>query len=342
MSVLISILAVGLLVFLHELGHFLAARLSGMQIIRFSLGFGSPLVSIHGRNGTVFQVGWLPLGGYVQIRGMNPIEKNDAVDKASYSSASLARRFAVAVAGPATNLIFGWMALWLLFSTGRPIPLNEPVVGEVLTDGSAFEAGIRPGDRIQRIDGLAVATWADLVSAIHQRPGLKTRMDILRPEQGALAVDVTPRAKGTIGLIGILPVMREVKVDPIRASWMSAVEAGRLTAGMARGIIGLVRGNQDNTEVLGPVGIIEMAAGELDAGMLRFIGWLAVMSLMLFLFNLLPLPALDGGRLVFLGIEALLRRPLAPRVEAIVHTAGFFLILGLIAVVTVKDIINLD
>jgi regulator of sigma E protease len=332
---LVVILAFGVLVFVHELGHYLAARASGMRVERFSIGFG-PVIFATKRGETEWAVSAIPFGGYVRIAGMSPEEQVRPDDASAYSNQPAWRRFSVILAGPAMNYI---TAVLLAFAMIATLGIQEPdpraAIGQVVPESAAAQAGLLPGDRVVAVEGAPVETWPELVSAVVASPGRPLRLSVIRGEASApVEVVVVPRDVGGRGQLGVAPAMRDLRAGPAQA----AATAVRLTnqraweslSGLGQVITGKQRG-----ELMGPVGIAQEMARSARAGASQFLTMVWFISIVLAMFNLLPLPALDGGRLVFLGYEIVTRRRVNQRVESFLHMAGFVAIFGLILAVTV-------
>jgi regulator of sigma E protease len=335
MVALVVVLAFGVLVFVHELGHFLAARASGMRVERFSIGFG-PVVFARKRGDTEWAVSAIPFGGYVRIVGMSPEEKVEPGDLGSYSNQPAWRRFGVILAGPAMNYVTAILLAFAMIATlGMQEPDPRAAVGEVVPGSAAAQAGLRSGDRVVAIDGAPVEGWPELVAAVVASPGRPLRLSVVR-EGAAAPVDVvaSPRDAGGRGQLGVAPAMRSVRAGPAEA----VATAVRLTNERAwesvAGLGQVVSGSQ-RAELRGPVGIAQEMARSARAGASQFLTMVWFISIVLAMFNLLPLPALDGGRLVFLCYEIVTRRRVNQRVESFLHMAGFVAIFGLILVVTV-------
>ncbi|MCK9461473.1 MAG: M50 family metallopeptidase [Proteobacteria bacterium] len=338
MSIAISIIALGLLIAFHELGHYAAARLVGMRVLRYSIGFFKPILSwTSKKTGIVYQVGILPLGGFVQIKGMNPFEEGAFEDPDSYQTKSAWRRAAVIAAGPAANFALSFVVLWALFAIGGPMEVDEARVGAVSRGGPAERAGLEPGDRVIELDGRPISTWEELSSNLHESPGKRVELLVERGE-ARRTIAVTPEDKGGMGLIGIGQPSVLVRY-PVHGAAGAAL--GQCTSWISMTFAGLKSWMTEEDSAMspvGPVGIVKMAASSLDVGPAHFIVFVAYLSVMLFLFNLFPLPALDGGRCLVLLGETITRRRLNRTIDAYVNTAGFFLVLGLIAVITVKEV----
>jgi regulator of sigma E protease len=339
MSIAVSIVALGLLVAFHELGHYLAARAVGMRVLRYSIGFLRPILSwTSKRTGIVYQVGALPLGGFVQIKGMNPFEDGAFEDADSYQTKAAWKRAAVIVAGPVANFALAFVALAALFTVGAPVEVNAARVGVVSRGGPAERAGLRTGDAVLAIDGAPLATWDELAGTLNASPGKRLELRVRRGGE-ELRIPVTPERKGDVGLIGIGPPTETVRLpvgEAVVAAWGGCAKAVTTTIGA---LAAWISGAETKMSAVGPVGIVKMAASSLDVGAAHFVAFAAQLSLMLFLFNLFPLPALDGGRCLVLLGEAVARRRLNRKVDAYVNAAGFFLVLGLLAVITVKEIV---
>lgn len=338
MSIFIAILSLGLLVALHEMGHFFAARLSGMKILRFSVGFFHPIASwTSKKTGTIYQLGAVPLGGFVQIKGMNPFEEGAYEDPASYQTKSAWRRASVLFAGPLANLVVAWAVLFGLYMAGNPEPVNESRVGYTVPGEPAAQAGILSGDQVLSLNGKPLATWQDLATALHAHPDKEVTLDIQRGEERIL-FKVTPANKNGIGLIGIGQATRMVYLPPHIAMVAAGIKCYQVIAINVSALASLASGAASDVQPVGPVGIVKMAATTLDSGFRQFLALVAFLSIMLFAFNLLPIPALDGGRAVFLLIEVLTGRAISPRIDVTVNAIGFLLLIGLLAFMSVKEL----
>jgi regulator of sigma E protease len=330
--VLVVVLAFGLLVIIHELGHFALARACRMRVERFSVGFGPVLLRRrHGE--TEWAISAIPFGGYVKIAGMGPGEEIESGDRAAYANQPAWRRFLVILAGPAMNYLFAvLLAAVMLASMGFREPDPSPVVGGVVAGKPADRAGLRPGDRVLAVDGRPVATWGALVAEIEAHPGKPARLTIARG--GApVEIEAVPDAAGAVGKLGIEQPSRVVQVGPAEALVAGARITNQRAGEILSGLGQMVTGRQ-RAELRGPLGIAQEMARSARAGAPAFITIVWFISIALGLFNLLPLPALDGGRLVFLVYEIVTRRRVNQRVENIVHLAGFVALFGLLVAVT--------
>jgi regulator of sigma E protease len=339
MSILIAIFAVGLLIALHEVGHFAIARSMGMKVTRFSIGFFKTLWSWQSKkSGTTYQIGALPLGGFVQIRGMNPFEEDAETDPDAYLNKPVWRRALVLLAGPTANLVIAWLVLFLLYSTtGNPQYVDRSGVGILVPDSPADKAGLESGDEILSLNGETLNTWDDLTSRLRTHPDQPVQLEVKR-EGTTFLVEVTPLSSNGVGKIGIGQPQEVVSLPVHIAAVGAAVKCYQVVVGSISSLVQLVTGETSDVQAVGPVGIVKMAANTLDTGFKEFLALVSYLSLMLFVFNLLPLPALDGGRGALLLYEAVARRRVSPKFDVIVNSAGFFLLIGLLLFMTVRDI----
>ncbi len=329
-------MGLGLLVVVHESGHLLAARASGMRVVRFSIGFGPPLLRYQSKKSeTLYQVALIPFLAYVQIAGMNPFEEIDPDDKTSYANASLFARVFAILAGPLANYLFASVLFLIYFGVGGvPQITNKPIV-DVLDNGPAQAAKMKTGDTITAIDGKKVDSWDSMRQQIVKNPGRAVVFEILRGKQ-QLQLTITPKNDNKEGRIGVGPLTKNVPVSLKQAGKealiMPYVVVKNSIIGLAR-IITL----KDPPDFGGPVRIVNETSKAASEGWLSYVSFLGMLSAYLGGFNALPFPALDGGRLAFLGYEAITRRKPNARIEVVVHALGFAMLLTLIAVVTFSD-----
>ncbi len=330
--VLVAILGLAVLMIVHEAGHLLAARAFGMRVVRFSIGFGPALWRYQARGSeTVYQVALIPFLAYVQIAGMNPFEDVDPDDKSSYANASLVGRISAIFAGPLANYLFASVLFFAALIIGGKHLLTTTVVP---MDGVAKSAQMKRGDTILNIDGVAVTDWDQMRGLISARANKPIDVVVQRG-QDHLTLKMTPQLKDGGGKIGVTPIekvvpvgMREALSDSVRMPFEVVEE---LVSGLARIITG-----KEKPDFKGPVGIVKETSKAAERSTAVFLGFLASLSAYLGGFNLLPFPALDGGRLAFLAYEAVTRRKPNARVEANIHAFGLMLLIALITVVTFR------
>jgi regulator of sigma E protease len=337
-AIVLAVLGLGLLMVIHEAGHHFVARAFGMRVLRFSIGFG-PVLWRHQPRGstTVYQVALIPFLAYVQVAGMNPFEEVDPDDKTSYANATLTARIATIVAGPLANYFFASVLFFVaLMIGGEIIPSNSTVV-EVMKGGSADIAQMKTGDKVVSIDGKPIATFDEMRRVVLSHPNDKLTMVVER-KGVQIPLEMTPQPTGDKGG-GQIKVQAKservpvtLKTAAVKSLVAPAIVVERLVVGLERIIT-----RKERPDLAGPVGIVKIAGSAAERGMDEYLEFLGMLSAYLGGFNLLPLPALDGGRLAFLAYEAVTRRRANARVEAGIHFVGLVMLLTLLAVVTVFD-----
>lgn len=335
MRILLVIVAIGLLIAFHELGHFLFARLFKMRVDRFSIGFGPAILKLQ-RGVTNFTIGAVPLGGFVKIHGMHSEEEGVGRDDPdAFFNHRAWKRMLVIFAGSFFNYLLAIVLLFLLYASGTHQPVAA-TIGTVLPGSEAARAQLRPGDQIARIDGQAPDRWLDVVTAIAAKPDQPVELELLREGQ-SLRVVVRPRDEGGVGRLGISQQYVYKQLPAGEAAIRGFVDANAfIVENLA--LFGMLLRREKGVELSSPVGIVKMASDAAASGMDAFIRLLVRLSVALAVFNLLPIPALDGGRLVFLIIEAITGRPVSPKTEALAHTIGFIALIALIIVVAIGDV----
>ena len=337
---LVAILGLAVLMIVHEGGHYLAARHFGMRVVRFSIGFG-PTLWKHQPKGspTVYQVALVPFLAYVQIAGMNPYEESDLKDPGSYANASLWGRIVTIAAGPLTNYFFASVLIFFgLLVGGIQVP-DETSMRVEVEAGPAESAGVQSGDKIDAIDGVAVHGWEELRKSVSAHPGEAVDVTIERDGQ-RLHKSVTPAPKGEKdeGLIHVRMPLHFEPVNFTQAAQISVIAPPRFVYENLRQIGKVITG-KEKLQVSGPVGIVRETAKQAKLGPGTYLYFLGMLSAYLGAFNLLPFPALDGGRLLFLGAEAVSRRKADAKIEARVHAVGLLMLLTLILFVTYADVV---
>jgi len=216
---------------------------------------------------------------------------------------------------------------------------SEPLVGTVQAESPAERGGLQAGDRILRFDGVAISTWDDLVAVIEGRPEQEVAVEVRRGGQ-PVTLQVTPGRRGDVGFLGITAEATTVKVGGWQAIGVGFTAAAELTARQAAGFWLLLTGRMKDGRLTGLPGILKLVSAEAERGLRFLLESLAHLSITLFILNLLPVPALDGGRLIFLGVEVARGKPVDARVEGIVHAIGFILVIGLVAFVSIRDLLT--
>lgn len=344
-----TIIAFAGLIIFHELGHFLLARLSGMKVERFSVGFG-PVVLKKQVGEVEYALCALPFGGYVKIAGMDPTEEEAETDPRAYNNRPVWQRLLVIFAGPAFNYLLAALLCIAVALVGQQVPdTAHAIVGAVEAGKPAAKAGLKPGDRIVTVDGKKITDWKSLSNAIRPNAGKAATVAVARKGK-TFTVKLTPVAtkisgpKGkpeTVGLIGIESATRRAPPLPFGEAVIAGVHQTWAFNALIIGSIGKLFEGSEQARLQGPVAIIKRTSQEAEAGAVPLLLWIAFISVDLGLLNLLPIPALDGGRLVFLGIEVVRRKPVNARVELAVHAVGFLLLIGLMILVTFGDVRHL-
>ena len=334
--ILAGILGLGLLVVVHETGHLLAARASGMRVVRFSIGFGPPLLRYQSkRSETLYQIALIPFLAYVQIAGMNPFEEIDPDDKTSYANASLLARIFAILVGPLANYLFASVLFFIVYLVGG---VAQPTTKVEVLDGAAKAAKMQNGDMIVAVAGKPVSDWESMRQQIVKSPSQPLVFDIERGKE-RLKLTIIPKNEKGEGRIGVSPVSKMVPVTAREAGIKSLVLPYQVVKDSII-MLGRIITLQEKPDLKGPVGIVKETSKAASRGWLELTFFLGVLSAYLGGFNALPFPALDGGRLAFLGYEAITRRKPNSRVEVMVHAFGFVMLLMLIAVVTFSDVRN--
>jgi regulator of sigma E protease len=338
---LVAILGLAVLMIVHEGGHYLAARRFGMRVVRFSIGFGPTIWRHKPKNSpTVYQVAAIPFLAYVQIAGMNPYEESDPEDPGSYANASLWGRIVTIAAGPLTNYFFASVLIFIGLLVGGKEVSDANTMKIAVEPGPAQVAGMRNGDRVLDVNGEAVHNWDDLKKAVSAHPGEPITIGIERDGQ-VLHPVVTPGAKGDkdAGLIKVRTAWHVEPVGVLEAAEISVKEPPLFVYENVKAVGRAMRG-LEKLQMSGPVGIVKETAKQARMGPGPLLGLLGMISALLGAVNLLPIPALDGGRLLFLAAEAISRRKIDAKLEVRVHAVGLLMLLTLIGFVTVGDIFS--
>ncbi|HEX2660316.1 MAG TPA: M50 family metallopeptidase [Polyangia bacterium] len=341
LSIVIAIVGLGMLVVLHEGGHYLAARLCGMRVERFSIGFGPTLLGFK-RGETTFQIAPIPLGGFVQITGLNPHEEFDRNDPFVYPNRPRWMRMFTIIAGPLANYLTAFVIMLFVFTIlGVPVPSKLEHVADVEANSAAAVAGLRAGDVITKANGHDISVDHTIRDEIKVTEAAPLPLEILRDGK-TLSLTITPRQKAPGQFqIGVYLDHSELAALSFPAAAKEALiypyEKSKLILG---GLYNMVTG-KEKAELSGPIGITREIARAANRSVWDYFGIIAMLSVYLGLFNLLPLPALDGGRALFLSIEAIIRRQVNPRIEATVHTVGLVFLVGVLLFVSFKDVTHL-
>ena len=344
MTLLSFLLVIGPLIFIHELGHYYAGRLFGVKADAFSIGFGREVVGWNDKRGTRWKIGWMPLGGYVKFAGdMNPAstptddwlslpaeERNQ-----TFQAKPLWQRFIIVLAGPVTNFIVA-ILIFAGFFLAFGEPRTPPVVNIVQAESAAAEAGLRPGDRIVAVGGRAVERFQEPLEVNLLRDG--------RP----LSVVATPKVEierdrfgneFRRGLLGISPTARVIEpLAPGQVLVAAVRHTGDVVVMMVDTMGQIITGRRSVKELGGPLKIAQYSGQQAVMGWLPFIEFMAMISINLGFINLLPIPMLDGGHLIFYILEGVRRRPLPPQAQEWAFRSGLALLLSFMIFVTFNDL----
>lgn len=338
--VVIAILGLAFLMVIHEGGHYLAARRFGMRVTKFSIGFG-PTIWKHQPKGspTTFQIAIIPFLAYVQIAGMNPYEEVDEKDPGSYANASLWARIVTIAGGPLANYLFASVLMFFGFLLGGRTVVEETSMRvSVGPTGPAAVAGIQDGDRVIAVEGEAIGSWDQLKRVVGGKPGQAIDVEV---DRGGERLHLKPVPNGGGEHKAKIMVGPYVTVQPVtvgQASILAITEPPKVVIGLVKGLARMLS-LKEKPELSGPVGIGKEIAAAAKDGAHTYLKLLGALSAYLGGFNLLPIPALDGGRLLFLGFEAASRRKADAKLEAKVHAIGLLMFLTLIAFVTYSEVI---
>ena len=343
-TVVSFLVVLGVLVFVHEMGHYLAARWRGVHVEAFSIGFGTPFARWTDRVGTEWRLCWLPLGGYVKLHGQERPEDVPPEVRAAWQPGrtfhgkSVLSRAIVVSAGPVANFVLAAVLFSISFAVqGEP---GDPVVHSIIPDSAAEHAGLQPGDRIETINSRKISNFEDIVRIVSVSPGKPLQMQILRGGADQ-TVDVTPASQddgggGKLGVLGISGALRPVGpvgavADGIRHTWDVAVQT-------LAGVWQIIVGQRGTAGLGGPLRIAQLSGQVAQNGIASLVSFIALLSVNLGLINLFPIPILDGGHLVFYLLEALRGRPLPARAQEYGFRAGLALIACLFVFVTWNDL----
>lgn len=353
------LIAITILVFVHEMGHYLVARWCGVRVEVFSVGFGGEICGRTDSRGTRWKMSWIPIGGYVKMFGemLPPTGEGEGgtrlspeEERVSFHTKALWRRAAIVFAGPFANFLFALVLLAAIFATigERSTPANITAVIE----GSAAErAGIKAGDIIRNVNGSEIERFEQFARIVRFSPGIRLELEVEREGRRVklFAVPDEVRVGGPGGLqkMGRLGVSRTgggmtiVRHDPGEAVIRGTAEMFRIIGEIFQAIGQMLSGTRDTSDLGGPIRIAQISGDVWQAGVLSMVAFVATLSINLGLINLFPIPLLDGGHLMFYAIEAVAGRPPGPRVREYGYRMGIALVLGLMVFVTWNDLLQL-
>lgn len=332
------IIVIGVCVVSHEFGHFLSAKLLGVQVLEFAFGMGPAIFKKRGKE-TLWSIRIFPIGGFVRLAGMGEALDDETEDpQRSFNAQSAWRRWFILAAGSITNVVLAVIiATFFLWGHGV-LDMEHARIGELMPGFPAESLGLRTGDVILSINDKKVTTWLEMASTLKTYADKPLTIVVERPDAGQLVFeDVTLKLDPTTGayILGIRPA--QVRYEGFSAFKYSLKYLWEMTKNIFSSLIMWIFGGQ-KIYVTGPVGIAEMAGEAARSGLWTFLFFLGIINLNLGLFNLIPFPALDGGRLLFVTIEMIFRRKVPEYIEQKVHFIGMVVLLALIALITWQDI----
>ena len=349
--ILSTTIVLGILIFVHELGHFLVAKRVGVTVLRFSLGFGPKIFGIT-RGGTEYRLSLIPLGGYVKMLGEDSEEELPQHERAnSFSEQKVIKRLAIVFAGPLSNFVLAILIFTFLFAFSG-IPERSPEIGSVNAGSPAEQAGLKAGDRVLTINGRSIDTWEDLSESI-EKLGINPLNLHVKRDDSEIDITVTPKineVKNLFGetikrpLIGITASEATTvrSVNPLAAGYYALDHTYTLSKLFFLTVVKLIERVVPLNSLGGPILIAQMAGKQAQKGVLDLMNFMAFISVNLAVLNLLPIPVLDGGHIFFFLIEAIIGKPLSLKKIEIAQKVGLVALLSLMVVVFYNDIMRLD
>ncbi len=342
-AVIALMVVLGVVVFIHELGHFFAARASGVRVDKFSIGFGPAIIKWHDRHGTQWQIACLPLGGFVSIYGQEMMFDRKAyaelpADKkvGHYLSAPAWKQFIIVAAGVTMNFILAWF-IYSGIAMFHPKNVQLPVVGQVIQESVAFKAGIKPGDTIVRIDGEKITNWGELIIAKEIASNRNANVIVVRGEK-LVNVELSPAERWGLIADGSKTELRK------KGFFGGLLTGARETYYQSKTLVvvlkQIITGERSSKQLGSFITIAQVSGKAMEAGIFALLSIIALLSVNLAVINLLPLPVLDGGYLLILVIEGITRRKLQGRAMEYVIIAGWLLIAGLFILTMWNDLVR--
>jgi regulator of sigma E protease len=341
------VIVLGVLIFFHELGHFLVARLLGVGVETFSLGFGPKMIGK--KIGiTDYRISAIPLGGYVKMVGEQPDADLDPADiPLSFTHKNVFKRILIVAAGPFFNILLALIIFYGIFQISGMLIL-KPSIGEVNEGTPAYRTGLKKGDLVVSIDGVKILSWEDMAKMITTSKGKTLSISVIR-SNSMRVVDVTPEPKifknifnedierYVIGVTASGDFFTK-DLNVFQALSQSFIQTYQITALTIKGVVKLFQGTVSPKTLGGPIMIAQMAGQEARAGVVNFIFFIALISINLAILNFLPIPVLDGGHLLFFFVEAVTGRPVSIKIREIAQQAGIFVLILLMIYVFYNDI----
>ncbi len=355
LTILIFIILLGVLVLVHEWGHFITARLFGCGVEEFGIGFPPRAKKwLSKKTGIIYSLNWLPIGGFVKIKGEDGSERQDSD---SFAAKPAYQRLIILLAGVAMNMLLAAVLLSVTFALGAPADLdNIPpgatvknaavIIAEVLPDSPASQAGFQAGDKLINLGNQNIDRVGQISSIAKFYDDQDIKAQVVRGDK-IIELQVKPSYQDSVGAVGIgVGLMSSGTITypwyqlPGRGLQATADLTTKILQAFATIIGSLFNGQSVDAQIAGPVGIAVLTGQVARLGLVYLLQFAALLSINLAIINVLPFPALDGGRVLFLAIEKIIRRPINQKIETVVHNIGFMILLALIAVITYRDLAN--
>lgn len=340
MTVITTLIIIAVLILVHEWGHFIVARRIGIPVYEFSLGFGYKLFSFK-KEGVEYSLRLIPLGGFVRMAGEEP---GDHSDPNGFSNRTPLEKMGVAFAGPFMNFILAVLIFVYIYTfIGIPHASDEPVLGKVIAGKPAYKAGLKENDRIIEVNGERIKTWEEFTEKVASTPEGSYVYLLVKRQNEFINVKVKPirnEANGT-PIIGVMNKMTYTRQNIIDSIAIGLKQTYQLTVLLLSGLWLMITGGASAADLAGPVGITKLVGEAAQVGTVFLLSFTAFLSINLGILNLLPIPALDGSRIVFALLELIRKKPIEPDKEGFIHWLGFIFLMLLIIIVTYNDIVKL-
>jgi regulator of sigma E protease len=334
-TILATIFVFSLIVFIHEFGHFITAKMTGMRVDEFAIGFG-PKVCGYRRGETLYTLRAVPLGGFNRIAGMT---EEEPLDERSFLNKPIRSRLLVIAAGAFMNFVLAIIIIWGLMATVGTVSVsNEPVVGTTIADSAAAKADMQEGDRIVSIGGTEISTWNDISKAVEAHRGDVVTIVVNRAGND-MNLDMIPQVDNQSGraMLGVTPQMTYQSHGFFESAWLSVKRTGEICKLMIVGIYDMIVGTQ-HADLAGPIGIAQLAGQVASVGFANLLMFTAFLSINLGILNLLPVPLLDGGYIIMLLLEGVMHRRFSKQVLYYIQMVGMAILGSLFLFAMFQDI----
>lgn len=340
LTIAAAVFVFGLLVLVHEFGHFITAKMTGMRVDEFAIGFGPKIISKrHGE--TVYSLRAIPLGGFNDIAGMDP--DNNTAGERGFCAKPVISRMIVILAGASMNFVLPIFLFFMIYATiGAGEPSQEPVIGGVIQGMSAEQAGLKEGDRILSVNGQEVTSWTNFTDKLKRiEAGQDVQLKYKRGEE-INEVTLTPKFNEQENrvLVGVQSSIVYKSYAPSKSLELAIDHTKQITVAMINAIVDLFKKPDQTENLAGPIGIIQMSGQVAERGFIPLLNFAALLSINLGIVNLLPVPVLDGGHFVNLVIEAIRGKPLGSKAIAYTQRVGIALLLMLMLFATKNDLVR--